>query len=397
MSDRELKNPKSKILVLCDYYLPGYKSGGGMRTIVNMVNRLHERYNFWIITRDHDGKSDRQPYKNVSINEWNNVDCAKVFYLSKDKIKISKLRELILRVKPDLLYFNSYFATLTIYVLILRKLKLIPNINTIIAPCGELFASALSLKTAKKKGFITFAKLSGLYQKVIWKASSQREENEIKRIKSTGEKVFIVADMPPKSILPDFDADSKPRKVSGKARFIFLSRFMRTKNFKFLVENLTGIQGDLIIDVWGPVEDLQYWKECRQIIKKLPSNIKVEAKGSIPYEEVANKLLEYHFFVLPTLGENFGHVFLEALAAGCPLLISDQTPWVNLEEKEIGWEIALDEPNKWREIINKMIALDEDSYSKLSNKSREFAVELLEHDSFVSDTKFFLDYALENT
>lgn len=397
MSDRELKNRKPKILVFCDYYLPGYKSGGGMRTIVNMVERLHDVYEFWIIARDHDGKSDQQPYKNVSINEWNKVEHAKVFYLSKDKIKCSKLRELILRVEPNMLYFNSYFSTLTIYVLILRRLKLIPNINIIIAPCGELFGSALSLKSTKKKGFITFAKLSGIYQKVIWKASSRFEEDEIKKIKSREAPVFIAPDMPPKSILPDFDPKSKPPKISGKGRLIFLSRFTRTKNFKFLVENLAEIKGDLIIDVWGPVEDLSYWEECEQIIKKLSSTIKIEAKGAVPFEEAANKMVEYHFFVLPTLGENFGHVFVEALAAGCPLLISDQTPWINLEEKGIGWEIALDKPDKWQQIINKIIALDEDDYSHLSNKSRNFALELLSSNSFVRDTQKVLDYGLENT
>ncbi len=397
MSDGELKNRKPKILVLCDYYLPGYKSGGGMRTIVNMVERLHDIYDFWVITRDHDGKLDRQPYKNVKINEWNNHHHAQVFYLSKDNIKISKLRELILRVKPNILYFNSYFAALTIYVLILQKLKLIPNINIIVAPCGELSIGGLGLKSAKKKGFITFAKLSGIYQKVIWKASSQLEANKIKGIKSQGAKIFIAPDLTPKTILPDFDPNSKPRKISGKARLIFLSRFVRKKNFKFLLENLTDIKGDLEIDVWGPLEDLQYWGECEQIIRKLPSNIKVEARGSIQFEKVTNKLLEYHFFVLPTLGENFGHVFLEALAAGCPLLISDRTPWVNLEEKGIGWEITLDKPQRWREIINKILDLNANDYSKLSNKSREFAIEWLSNSSVANETKNVLDYALENT
>ncbi len=378
-------------------YLPGYKSGGGMRTIVNMVERLHDIYDFWIITRDHDGKSDQQPYKNVRINEWNNTQNAQIFYLPKDNIQIWKLRELIFRLKPSIIYFNSYFATLTVYVLILRRLKLIPNINIIIAPCGELSDGGLSLKTKKKKSFITIAKLSRIYQKVIWKASSQLEEREIKRITNKDENVFIAPDITPKTILLDFNPNSKPRKISGKARLIFLSRFMRTKNFKFLVENLTGIKGDLIIDVWGPLEDLQYWEECLKIIKKLPSNIKIEAKGAVPFEEVTNKLLEYHFFVLPTLGENFGHVILEALAAGCPLLISDQTIWVNLKEKGIGWDIALDKPEEWQKIIDQIIGLNTAEYNQLSKKSREFAVEWLSHTSFVDDTKKVLDYALENT
>jgi glycosyltransferase involved in cell wall biosynthesis len=43
-------------------------------------------------------------------------------------------------------------------------------------------------------------------------------------------------------------------------------------------------------------------------------------------------MFEYDFFVLPTIGENFGYVFLEALAAGCPLITSDRTPWTTLRK-----------------------------------------------------------------
>ena len=46
---------KPLILVICDYYLPGFESGGAMRTIVNMVDRLADEFRFRIVTRDHDG------------------------------------------------------------------------------------------------------------------------------------------------------------------------------------------------------------------------------------------------------------------------------------------------------------------------------------------------------
>lgn len=390
-----MPNIKPKILIICDYYLPGYKSGGGMRTIVNMVERLCNYYDFWIITRDHDGKLDRESYKNVKINEWNEVKQARVYYLSKDTVKMSKLGELIGLAEPDILYFNSYFSTLTIYTLLLHKLKLVKSLKKIVAPCGELSDGGLSLKKFKKRGFLVLAKFLGIYEDVIWKASSELEESEIQRIAGNVKKVFIAPDILPKKILPNFNQSIKPLKKKGTAQLVFLSRFMRKKNFKFLVENLTDIKGDLLIDVWGPLEDLAYWEDCYEIIKTLPSNIKIEAKGSIPFEAVAEKLFEYHFFVLPTLGENFGHVFIEALAAGCPLLISDRTPWVNLAEKEIGWEVGLEYPTVWRDRINKIIALDAESYSHLSSKSREFALKLLSSHSFVQDTKVVIDYALK--
>ncbi len=390
------ENKKPKILIFCDYYLPGYKSGGGMRTIVNMVDRMSDKFDFLIVTRDHDGKLDDQQYTTVKINQWNNVNGAQVFYLSKDKVKISKLRELIIEVKPELLYFNSYFATLAIYVLKLRRLRMIPKINAVIAPCGELSEGALNLKSAKKKLFLAYSKVSGLYQDIIWKASSEIEKKEIERFKGKGGQVFIAPDLPPKTIFADFQPDLKPGKIAGEAKMIFLSRFMRKKNFKWLLENLSQIKGNLTIDIYGPIEDEIYWKECQKVIEKLPSNINIELKGSIPHESVLGIIIKYHFFILPTLGENFGHVFLEALACGCPLIISDKTPWLELEKKGIGWDLSLKKPCKWLETINYCIQLDEVGYSKLSKKSRDFVVNYLAGFDIELNTLTILNKSLES-
>lgn len=71
---------KPKILTFVSYYLPGYKAGGPLRTIANMVEHLGNDFEFWIVTRDRD-LGDTVPYADVIINEWNDVHGAKVFYL----------------------------------------------------------------------------------------------------------------------------------------------------------------------------------------------------------------------------------------------------------------------------------------------------------------------------
>src|SRR5258707_11749888 len=91
---------RPKILIICDYYLPGFENGGSTRTLANMVDRLHESYDFCIVTRDYDGKKNRQPYTTVKINEWNRVGRAKVYYVSKKNIRPRILKGLINEVKP---------------------------------------------------------------------------------------------------------------------------------------------------------------------------------------------------------------------------------------------------------------------------------------------------------
>jgi glycosyltransferase involved in cell wall biosynthesis len=388
---------KPKILIFCDYYLPGFKSGGGMRTVANIVDRLGDKFDFWIITRDHDGTADTKPYTTVKINEWNEVSGAQVFYLSKNNVRISKIRELILEVSPDSIFTNSYFATLTIYVVKLRKLRLIPKINIVLAPCGELSEGALRLKSGKKKLFIGFSKISKLYSDIIWKASTELEKAEIEKIKGKSGEIYIAPDLPPRTIFENYRQDLKPEKSSGEARLIFLSRFMRKKNFKWLLEFIDTVKGNLFIDIYGPLEDESYWNECLEIIKTLPSNIKIEAKGAIPYEKVVETLFDYHFFILPTLGENFGYVFLEAFAAGCPLIISDRTPWLNLQKDEIGWSLPLESKEEWIKTLNYCINLDDVSYSKLSANARKYVCDWLNDSNVEESTLRVLKHSVSDT
>ncbi len=125
MFEKNTKNAKKKILIIGNYYLPGFKSGGSLRTIVNMVERLGDEFDFEIITLDHDG--DKISYKDVRVNDWNKVGNAKVYYLSQNTVLISKLHKLINETKPDSIYINSIFSRLSIFVLILKKFKLISD------------------------------------------------------------------------------------------------------------------------------------------------------------------------------------------------------------------------------------------------------------------------------
>lgn len=242
--------------------------------------------------------------------------------------------------------------------------------------------------------FINFSKRTGLHRNIIWKASSTLEKEEIKKVKGRGGKIFIAPDLPEKVMGENFSTDKKPLKIEGEAKMIFLSRFTRKKNFKWLLENLNGIKGNLLIDIFAPIEDEKYWFECQKIIKLLPENVLVDYKGSISHEEVNRKLLEYHFFILPTLSENFGHVFLEAMSAGCPLITSDRTPWLELEQKGVGWDIPLENPGKWKEVLNLCIYMSNKEYLIASSNARGFAENWLSNTKIEKNTIEILEYSL---
>ncbi len=57
-------NTKKKILVFIDWYIPGFKAGGPIRSCANIVQHLSSDFEFYFITSDTDYCEDK-PYENI--------------------------------------------------------------------------------------------------------------------------------------------------------------------------------------------------------------------------------------------------------------------------------------------------------------------------------------------
>src|SRR4029077_7414381 len=111
-----------------------------------------------------------------------------------------------------------------------RRRGSIGDLPVVLAPCGEMSIGALSLKRYKKKLFLRYAKIVELYSGVIWKASFDLEETEIRTVMGGDAEVWIAPDLTPRVILPDYTPKWKTPKEPGSVRFVFLSRLSRKKN-----------------------------------------------------------------------------------------------------------------------------------------------------------------------
>ena len=110
-------------------------------------------------------------------------------------------------------------------------------------------------------------------------------------------------------------------------KLVFLSRICPKKNLLFAIRALEDVRSSVEFYVYGPIEDRSYWDECVQTASSLPSSIKFIYMGPLSPNDVVSTLTNYDLFVFPTLGENYGHVIVEALSASLPILISNNTPW----------------------------------------------------------------------
>lgn len=374
-----------KVLIFTEYFLPGHRGGGATQTSKNIIERLGDRYEFFVLTGDRESPGAK-PYQNLAFNQWVDVIGAKTQYAPVTLKYILSMPKLVREANPDAVYLNSFFAPRMVLFMLLRRFWLIPKIPVIVAPEDELSAGAMASKKDKKGKFISVAKFLGLYKKrVIWKASSPQEKKEIEGFFGKGINLYIAASVTPKRLFENFSFEEKPLKEKRKVVFSFISRITAKKNLHYALEIMEQLKGNVRFDIYGPVEDDVYWREkCEKVINRLPKNIEVVLHGTVPHEEVAKRLSTSHFFVLSTLSESFGHVVLEALAGGCPVVLSDRTPWLEMESKGLGWDIPLEEKEKWKEILQSCVDMDTGEYQRMARRAREYAVAKLDSPEIIN-------------
>jgi glycosyltransferase involved in cell wall biosynthesis len=362
---------KKNILVLSDWYLPAYKAGGPVKSLAALTHHLKGDFNFFILTSNKDAFS-KTPLP-VKADEWiTGSHGERVYYLGDEKIAMTKLAEVINSIAYDYVYLNSFFSKFfSIYPLLLKKQSKIKK-PVVLAPRGMLGEGALSLKSKKKSLFINLSKLSGIHKNVIWHATSEQEAEEIKKTFGSSAEVHLASNL----ILPPTKERTDYSKKSGELNICFISRISKKKNLLFGLEVLKSVDaGKIIFDVYGPPEDAEYNKLCLDFSKHLPKNITVNFKGDIQALEVENVLKQNHLFFLPTLNENFGHAIVESMLNGCIPLLSDQTPWRNLKEKGLGWDLPLKDKSAFVSAIKQIVEMNEVVFKSQSIKNQQFAQE----------------------
>lgn len=367
-----------------------------------MVERLSDDFDFRIVTLDHDFGSDH-PYVDMPTDTWTTRGDALVRYVSIRKFGLREVGRILRETPHDVVYLNSFFEPrFTLQILINRLFHRCRNRPVVIAPRGEFSVGALRIKACKKRIFIKLAKILGLYANVTWQASSEWEAVDIRRALSLeccepgsngANKVVIASDLAapfPREPL-QLELDPKDRS-EGVLRIATLARVTPIKNLDFSLRVLAAVRVPVSFVIYGPIEDVNYWAQCRALINQLPPNIDVVQFGPLDASAVVAELAHYDLFLLPTRGENFGHVIHEALEAGLPVLISDQTPWRRLEEQGVGWDLPLDDMSGYVRRIEEVADWSKQERSAYSARARALALDVSDDRNVLeSNRRLFLD------
>ena len=359
---------QKKLLILIEWFTPGYKAGGPIQSCLNIVRALNNHYAIYVLTTDTD-HGELMPYPGITSNEWvvDKEIGGTIFYLKKKTISCKQVAKEIENIAPDFIYlnllFSPYFVLYPLWLKYSNKIKA----EVILCPRGSLYPTALSLKWFKKKPLLLLYKKLAIHHLIKFHATNEREKLAIDKF--FPDTNIVIANNLPNTRQPSFTTLPKN---SGTLNCIFIARIVPIKNLLFLLELLQKITAQVTLTVVGPQENISYWKDCKNKIMELPDNIIVNYLGPKNNSAVTSLLQQQHLFILPTVGENFGHAIFESFLAGRPVLISDQTPWLHLTDLKLGWDIPLNNPAAFIAAIEKAAAWDQYEFDKFAETAWQY-------------------------
>lgn len=250
------------------------------------------------------------------------------------------------------------------------------------------------IKNIKKKLAMMLYQKRDLQKSVCILATANMEADNIRRL---GIKTPI-AIVPNGIDISEYKCRSVDFKASVKKQLMFLSRIHQKKGIEFLInawEQLHTKYPDWNIIIAGNGEE-SYIKQLKDMIllKKLQNCVQIippvfgESKRRLYYES--------SLFILPTYSENFGMVIAEAMSCGVPCITTNGTPWQELNDKNLGWCIELNQKNLIS-TISKAIDLGVDTLFDIGQSCSKHIYDTYQYTEVAAKNKAVYDWIVNGS
>lgn len=350
---------KPKIYLFTDWFFPGYLAGGPIKSAVEMINLCGGELDFKVVTRNTDWNSNK-PYE-IEPDKWLHQNNYEIIYLSKNYL--SFIYQILHSLEDsDIVFFNGIYSPQFNSLPIILSLILKKRSRIIISARGMLNQNAIKLKSFKKRLLLIVFRFLNIENLCVLHAASEGEVQSIKRIFPKS-KVRLASNIPALPSLEPLIVKSSPFR-----KFVSVGRISPVKNTEFLVEIMSHFD-ELELTLIGTADDKEYLERCKNQARVSDG---ICFAGGVSPGKLNGLLNSYDFFILPTSGENFGHAIVEALALGIPVIISDQTPWSDLDSKGAGWVLPLSNPQDWKDVIEKAMTIDLEKYSHMQAMAKQY-------------------------
>lgn len=315
---------------------------------------------------------------NITTNTWVDFNAhTKVWYAGPDKLSEALVKQ-VEAIKPEILFIVGVFSWhFNIVPVIFCKVP-----KKILSTRGMLHPGALTQKKWKKKVFLQLFKLLEYPHKLVFHVSDEDEKKYVFARFGKVAQTVIAANFP-----NNIGPLPREKKVPGSLKIVSVGIISPMKNILLVLQALEKAKGNIQYDIYGPVKDESYRDECILQIKTLPKNVSVFIHKEIEPKEVKEVLTKAEVFILPSKSENFGHAMYEALSAGLPLITSNFTPWINLEDSKAGLNVKVENSENITSAIQKFTDMPEEDFSIWRQGALEYAAKAIDKDLLKKEYK----------
>ena len=133
----------------------------------------------------------------------------------------------------------------------------------------------------------------------------------------------------PFPIEPLIDISEREYIKNGIVRIMMVGKLGQVrKNHLLLIDALENINAKCSLTIIGTnpnyaLSDLDYYKLLEQRVSQTTISEGIRILKDLPYQEILKQYIEHDIFVLPSVQESFAISVLEALAAGCTVISSN--------------------------------------------------------------------------
>lgn len=355
-----------KICILSHCFYPSRKRGGPTVSVTNLAKLLAKHHEVSVITVGYE-MGEKTFYSSVKPGKNRLFDCD-VYYLEKNNCKA--YFEALDAVLPDVIYVSSLFSwQYALTAMAWRKKN--KNTQVIIAPRGELMPAALARGYGKKRMYLWMCKRFLQMHACMFHSTAKEETRAI-------QEMFPKARVFEASNISTYERQENPgiTKQAGELKMLTVGRIHPIKNVHLDIAVLGQLRGAVTLDIYGSPEDKAYYERCLEEASRLPENIRVNFCGNVDHEKLKTIYPQYHCFISLTQTENFGHSIVEAIHSGNPVIISDRTPWHELEQHRAGMEFSLDDLDRIPSALQRFVDMDGETFAAWQQGVLSYAEEI---------------------
>ena len=228
----------------------------------------------------------------------------------------------------DVVHLTAVYSPPTIPTLLVCRLLGKP---VVWSPRGALQRWEGSTKPMPKRAWERFCNALITPNKCKLHVTSKQEavESEVRILKAHAtiipNGVEIPASLPPREWLPD-----------GRLRILYIGRLHPKKGIENLIRALAILKDETVTLTICGSGDTAYLGSLQKLTHQLLLDRCVFFAGHVDGENKVRAFMLADLCIVPSFTENFGMVVAEALAHAVPVIVSQGTPWAEVETRDCG-------------------------------------------------------------